>query len=185
MSRQSRITGMPRLMAVALAALALSGCTSPIAQVLTGGSDPSGTQPGQAEIPPGATEVSADVVEEMFLSGIPDRRRVIIRDAGEWAALWDELQGNVHPQPDVPAVDFGSDMLLVATMGQRNTGGYAISFANVYDNDGELFATVTEFSPAATCLTTQALSAPAVVIVVPRDDRPVSFMETTDTFECG
>lgn len=109
----------------------------------------------------------------------------VIRTSDEWAGAWAELAAKHDPVPPPPAVDFAREMLLVATMGERTTGGFAISVERAVLQGGTLHAYVLESSPGATCATTQALTCPADVVRVARRDGPVAFVVRTATYECG
>jgi hypothetical protein len=109
----------------------------------------------------------------------------VVRTAEEWASTWAELAANHSPIPAPPTVDFAAEMLLVATMGQRLTGGYFIDVERAAAKDGTLHAYVLETSPGPTCATTQALTCPAAVVRVARRDGPVAFATRTTVHECG
>jgi hypothetical protein len=116
--------------------------------------------------------------------GITERRRAVIRTEDEWRAAWALITSHVSPRPPLPAVDFGRDIILLAAMGTRPTGGYAIDIAPVYQQDGELYAVVQETSPGSACPTTQALTHPLRVVLVARTDAPVHFVEHTAVRDC-
>ncbi len=131
-------------------------------------------------------EVSYDEVEEAksFLSGITDRRRLVIEDPEAWSQFWAELQSMVVPKPDPPAVDFSTHVVVAATMGQRATGGYSIRIDRVSRLGATTEVVVVETAPGVACLTTQALTAPATAITVARPVGDVEFVERAETDEC-
>lgn len=131
----------------------------------------------------GASQVSDSVIVALN-SGIPDRRRLVIRSEAEWHALWREATASVSPAPDVPRFDFATEMLLVATMGARPTGGYAIMIDSVYAQRGVLHAVVRETVPDRACLVTLAMTTPVVAVRVPRSAAPVEFSNRTGTHIC-
>ncbi len=117
-------------------------------------------------------------------SGIKDARRLVIRDAAGWAALWDAVVGARTPRPQPPAVDFNREMVIVAAMGQRGTGGYAISIDEVRREDDGLAVVVRETSPGSGCFLTQAFTAPVTAVRLPASDAPVRFIERKETQDC-
>jgi hypothetical protein len=50
-------------------------------------------------------------------SGIHAFRRQVIRDSATWQAAWSEIFSDTSPQPALPAVDFSTDMVLLAAEG--------------------------------------------------------------------
>ena len=171
-----------RLAAVStLAALVVISCSS------LSSADPSETPPPPAGVPQAASVVLFEPIEgaRSVFSLIPDRRRLVIRDNAEWRSFWSKLYGNVVPLPELPAVDFGRQMVIAATMGQRPSGGYAIDIADIFEEGGTLFPVVLETSPGPLCVTTQVITAPAVAVLVGRTASSVSFVEQTGTIDCG
>lgn len=132
------------------------------------------------------TPVIAEPLFTDSYSGIDDARRLVIRDAGTWQAVWAEVVGQRTPVPEPPSVDFARDMVILAAMGRRGTGGYAIAIDEVSAEGGagELRVVVRETAPGPGCMTTQALSAPVTAVRVPQTDDAVTFIERTETFAC-
>lgn len=142
------------------------------------------TEPDQlrAEYEP----VSFEPVEEVnsLVSGIEDRRRLVIDEGEEWTEFWAELNAILTPTPDAPAIDFDSRVVITATMGLQPTGGYAIRVEEVSRMGDELRVVVVETSPGVGCITTQAFTAPATAITVARPVGDVEFVEQTETEDC-
>jgi hypothetical protein len=114
-------------------------------------------------------------------TGIGEARRLVIRDANAWAAFWSELGAG-----DRPEVDFTQNVVVVAAAGQRRGGGYEIVVDRVSQNDGQLTIEVVETSPSPNCLTTEALTQPVDVVVVPMAaPRGWSFMERKEIRACN
>lgn len=131
-------------------------------------------------------EVSYDEVEEATssLSGITDRRRLVIEDSETWSQFWAELQSMVVPKPDPPTVDFSTHVVVAATMGQRLTGGYSIRIDDISRAEERTRVVVVETAPGPTCLTTQAFTAPATAVTVSRPTGTIEFVERTETDSC-
>ncbi len=162
------------------ATLTFAVCSSPNAQ------EPRETALDTEVIPPGATSVPFDRIEGAStpVSGIRDRRRLVIRESEDWSAFWHELHETLVPTPQPPALDFSGRMVIAATLGLRPTGGHTITITEIFQSDENLFVIVLETSPGSGCLTTQALGAPALAVSVPRIDGEVTFVEQTETVDC-
>jgi hypothetical protein len=117
-------------------------------------------------------------------SGFGARRRLVVRDAATWDSVWTRFVGSVRPVPATPAVDFTTQMVLVATMGTKNSGGYSISIDAVNQNEQGTIAVVRETSPGTRCAVTGALTSPAVAVFVPLNPGPVSFREKAEIRSC-
>lgn len=166
-----------RLALCALIGLTAGGCES------QEGTNPAEPPQVQAE----TQAVSFDEVEgaTSYLSGIVDRRRLVIEDSGAWSDFWAELQANLAPRPKLPAVDFDARAVVAATMGQRSTGGYAIRIEDITREGGRTRVVVVETSPGAACLTSQAFTAPATAVTVSLPIGEVEFIERTEKNDCS
>lgn len=170
------------ILVVALVSIAAVGCSS------TADDSGAGLGPEYAsEIPAGATQLAFDPLEEVStpISAIVDRRRLVIRDEAAWEAFWDDFAAQVQPQPEAPAVDFSTHMVIAATMGQRSSGGYTISVDEVAEKEGVLYAAVQEVTPGVMCITTDVITAPAVAVLVPRHSGTVAFVDTELELPCA
>ena len=148
----------------------------------TSGTDPPEPSNAQAD----EQQVSFEEVEgaTSFLSGIADRRRLLIEDREAWFRFWAELQAKVTPVPEPPAVDFSTHVVIGATMGERATGGYSIRIDDISRAGERTRVVVVETAPGPTCATTQALTAPATAVTVSRPAGTVEFVERNETDNC-
>lgn len=143
---------------------------------------------GPAGVPAGAQRLASSAVQEFVhteaYTGVSDRRRVVLRTQEEWQTFWAELYRQRSEPPALPAVNFANEMVLVASAGQKASGGYTIDVRELYTHADELFAIVLETSPGSGCVLTTALTAPVVVMRVPRSDGPVHFIDETAVHDC-
>lgn len=155
---------------VLAAALGASGCGDPAA-------------PGT---PPDAVLLTAqDVVSvQESWSGYTGVVRTVITTPSAWADAWATLYANVSPVPPRPEIDFDSDVVVLAAMGMRATGGYSVTIEEVRAHEGVLHVSVLERSPGPRCVTTQALTAPVHVVQVPREGTTAVFSVRTGTRTC-
>lgn len=117
-------------------------------------------------------------------SALEDSARIVVRTSAEWTTLWNRIVANHAPKPPVPAIDFEKEMLLVAAMGTRPTGGHAIEIEAVDRDGSSITASVRTRSPGKNCMTTQALTAPVAIVRIPRSDLPVRFVEEHIVTSC-
>lgn len=121
-------------------------------------------------------------------SGMKSKQRLIIRDAATWASTWKEMTSIFGDRarssaPVVPAVDFTKNVLIVAAMGTRESGGYWIDIDEVRIAAGEVLVSVSEYSPNG-CAVTEAVTAPVAIAVVPRFVGRAMFVERTVQHKC-
>ena len=118
-------------------------------------------------------------------SGYSDSARLVIKTPEEGARVWTRIVSNHGPTPAVPEIDFSKEMLLVAAMGTRNTGGYTIEIEAVDRDSASITASVRKRSPGKSCGTTAALTAPVAIVRIPRSDKPVRFVEEDIATDCS
>lgn len=162
------------VLSIASCVLAMSGCVS------SGGED--GSQPE----PPMSVQQLDSALASYYRhsSGYPDSARLVIKTADEWARVWNRIVSNHGPKPPVPEIDFAKEMVLVAAMGTRATGGFSIEIEAVDRDSSSITASVRKRSPGNTCGTTAALTAPVAIVRIPRSDKPVRFVEENIATSC-
>jgi hypothetical protein len=100
-------------------------------------------------------------------SGLQEPSQVVITNQAGWEALWQRHEVKVSPKTSPPEVDFSKEAVVVAALGQKKSGGYAIEIAEVRQTPEGAEAIVKTRSPKAGTLTIQALTAPTHIVAVP------------------
>jgi hypothetical protein len=112
---------------------------------------------------------------QALYSGLHSETFRAVRSEKEWSALWQLLAQS--PRSDAghdtgpPQVDFTKFTVLVAALGTRSTGGYAVSIQYAYDDGAVIHASVLEIRPGPNCTVTTAFTYPIVIVLLPRRDR--------------
>jgi hypothetical protein len=100
-------------------------------------------------------------------------RREVVRDPARWDQVWAEVQPS---RTAPPPVDFAGQVALVACLGERRTGGYAIEIVAVEVGETELVVTVRETAPLPGAMTSQALTQPYHAVRVAKTTLPVRWV---------
>jgi len=191
--RRDRIAVLAETLAIVLTALSLAGCEG------TPGTDPgvpggglprseAWALPSDGGLPPGAVELPPGEVDTLFLSSSSGARaegRLVVDSEQAWEEAWSRLRGGVVPSEAPPRVDFSTHRVLVLSMGARPTGGYTIEVASLGRDGDVLYVPVLELSPGPGCVTTQAVTHPALAIGVPLGAGTVEFLEAVGVRDCG
>lgn len=93
--------------------------------------------------------------------------------------IWRNLDGRMPP-----AIDFQEYAVIAVFMGERRTGGYSIIVEQAAREDGQLVIDVVMRTPGADCFTTQALTQPYHLVVIPAFKGPVEFRTRTMSISC-
>ncbi|HYW30322.1 MAG TPA: protease complex subunit PrcB family protein [Gemmatimonas sp.] len=112
-----------------------------------------------------------------YSSSITESRRVVIRDDAAWRTAWAEMWARTGPSvPPLPAIDFSRDMIILAALGQRNSGGYSITIDSASRATSGAIVWVSKPTPGK-CGTLAALTQPVDLARVPKVDGNVDFRE--------
>ena len=113
-------------------------------------------------------------------SGLRDRLRTVIHNREAWVEMWKRIY-NANP-PDqamalLPEVDFSREMLIVAALGERPTGGYGIIIDSACEQEKELEVVVRSISRTRCGGVTQSLTQPLDIVRLPKSELRVVFRE--------
>lgn len=118
-------------------------------------------------------------------SGLADSARIVVRDTETWRATWSAIWRTHSPEPALPNVDFSREMLVVAALGTRSSGGYSILVDSAYQHNDHVEVVVRKISPGSRCFVTGALTQPVDVARLPRSPLPVRFREESLVHNCN
>lgn len=102
-----------------------------------------------------------------------DSVRIVVRDINMWATVWARATSTQRSAPPLPAVDFGSEMVLVVGAGKMSPGDQIrVDSAGV--RRGYFVAVVRIITD---CRPMPAEAFPLEIVRVPRSDRTATFVE--------
>ena len=163
------------LLAAAAAAVASPGCRKPepVAPENTAIVDANALPSGPIVV----TRLRPGPDSFTYSSGITVPRRELIRDEAAWRAAWAEIWARTGPTlPPLPVIDFTRDMIVLAALGQRNSGGYGITVDSTTRATSGIVVWITKLTPG-NCGTLAALTQPVDVVSMPRVTGTVEFRE--------
>jgi hypothetical protein len=110
-------------------------------------------------------------------SAIYEPELKVIKDAAEWADFWKKHSARKAEPDPAPKVDFEKEMVIAATLGRRNTGGYKIEIERVREEDKKLKVLIRKSSPPKGAMTIQSLTAPFHFVAAPRSELKPELVE--------
>jgi hypothetical protein len=116
-------------------------------------------------------------------SGYTESAELVLRDKAAFAAAWNTVHNGIPGNP-APTVDFGQKMVVLVALGQRNTGGFSVSFDSMTVEAGTPRVRYTVTSPGASCMTAQVLTSPVDIVVVRRVEAQAQFIARPVVKEC-
>ncbi|HEY8258650.1 MAG TPA: protease complex subunit PrcB family protein [Gemmatimonadales bacterium] len=112
-------------------------------------------------------------------------QRTVVTEAADWSSAWDAINAGVSPAPPRPAVDLTKQAVIIAALGERPTGGFAIRIDSVRAVEGGRAVYVTTTRPGPSCITTQAMTQPVHLVSVPATAGATRFVEAETIKDCG
>lgn len=168
------------LSAAALVALLGAGCAGPT-EIATLRSE-TGT-PEENALP--VVRLRAEPYSFAYYSGLTDSVRLTIRDVGEWQQVWTALGRGSSPESPLPEIDFTREMVTVAALGTRYSGGFSIYVDSAYLRSDHVEVVIRKVSPGRQCGVTGALTQPVDIARLPASTLPVRFRERSTVHDCG
>jgi protease stability complex PrcB-like protein len=127
---------------------------------------------------------SGAVILHAAYSGFGEPDRFVVRDSAQWAGVWATAFARQTPVPPLPSVDFATEMVVVAALGARPSGGYDIAIEGVAPEVGGAAVRVVTTAPGDNCYTTAAITEPVVMLRVGAVAGRIRFHERAETRFC-
>ena len=127
---------------------------------------------------------SGELLLHLGYSGFGEPARLVVGDSAEWAARWATAFARQTSIPALPTVNFARDMVLVAALGARPSGGYDIAIEGVAPEEAGAVVLVTSTVPSDECGYTAAITTPVVMLRVGAVADGIRFLEEAETRSC-
>lgn len=118
-------------------------------------------------------------------SNIREQRRMIITDGETWARLWAEMLPSASGPATPPFVDFRTENVVVAAMGERRGAGFAIQIVDVERANTALRIDVTSTLPTASCSGSDVITTPLDAVRIPKSAGIIQFIERSIVLTCS
>lgn len=107
-------------------------------------------------------------------SNIADQQVRVITNQDDLIKIYRAINSTRKPGHEIPNIDWNKNTVIAAFTGTRNTGGYAIEVFQVINEQGSLYFKFNETAPDATTLTSQVITTPFKIILVPHHDKKIT-----------
>lgn len=104
----------------------------------------------------------------------------VITDRQAFADLYNRAHSLKTPKPDLPEIDFENQLVLVAFMGLKSTGGYGIVFNDSVSESGDTLKVTVQFQePPQGAILPQVITSPYVMATVDRGQfKQIQFIDS-------
>jgi hypothetical protein len=141
-------------------------------------------QPGPREAIP-VTRLRETAAAFTDYSGFADPLYTVVRDSLAWQQAWHTLNKPFIPPPPLPAIDFQRQVVVVAALGARPSGGYDILIENATEDSTGVEIGVRVTRPGTGCITPAVVTQPVDVATIPVTRRTIHFREHSIAVTCG
>lgn len=117
-------------------------------------------------------------------STFPNAQRLDIRTQHEWSVQWKRMAGKSRSRHSIPSIDFRREMVLIATMGARPSGGYRVVIEKVIDRPQDIQAVVRHLSPGPKCGAIGAITHPMDMVRIRASHKPVHWVVLEQLTDC-
>jgi len=121
--------------------------------------------------------VSFSTIEKGMASGFMAPQEMFVSSVKDWVDTWTTREGSVAPKRTHPAVDFDRDVVLVAALGMKPTGGYSIEITRVIKTKTDIQVFVKRTAPAEGSKPSGGPSSPFVLARMKKPTLPVTFRD--------
>jgi hypothetical protein len=129
---------------------------------------------GRRSLPDGPVEYS--VILSGPYSKVDSFQVKLVTDQNEWERTWKLATGKEEPLPNIPTVDFGSQNVIAAFMGERRSSGYRIEISSIVKKGRTLEVVVKKYeTPGMLTVITD----PFTLVRVPRGNYRLEVIEET------
>jgi hypothetical protein len=140
-----------------------------------------GTAPVRAQ----AFDRKEDHLYHTQASGAKESIRAVIRDSASLEAMWERINLKAFTTR-VLRPNLRDSMLLVAALGPEGAYGPSIRLDSIHTSATENVVSVLIFRPDRKCSLPSGMSSPIDIVILPRNELPVRFVEQTLLAErCG
>ena len=123
-----------------------------------------------------AEEVPFREIAKGAMSGFMEPAFLVITNQAQWKDIWAKHSARRNPPPQLPAVDFDKESIVLVALGRKTSGGYSISVQRITPKKEGLVIEVTSREPAPGALTLQSLTAPFQIVAFESTGQKTRFL---------
>lgn len=118
-------------------------------------------------------------------SGMETALELLINDTETFELAWQQIHARRRPRPELPAIDFETNSVIIVAAGQQSSGGIEIRIERVYVEDLVVIIDVTTNKPGLDCVVSTGLTQPVDIAVVPKIEGPHGFRTSSHIRDCN
>lgn len=120
-----------------------------------------------------------ETVDKGDYCAIDNFSHYIAKNPKDMELMWKEMHSRRSPQPELPTVNFGEEMIIGLYAGEKPHGGYGLEITRLVETEDALEVHVVEKTPEPGMVYTQALIHPYHLVKTTKIDKEVRFIRQT------
>lgn len=129
----------------------------------------------------GGTEIEV-LIQGQNAGAVTERKNFRLKNKEQLEQLWRSMY--TSDGPALPAVDFSTHEVLAVFDGSHSSGGYGVEVVSVQDSNTARQVVIRRIVPDENCITTDAITNPFILVVLPKSNLPIVRTEETKTVLC-
>lgn len=124
-------------------------------------------------------------IEQGSSTGIRTRINYVIGDSETWETLWTDMNNDSTSVPDLPYVNFTSEVVFAVFLGEFGTGGFVAEITRIEATISGLVIHIRETHPGPGCIVTMAITHPYHIVKASiASMQPVEFVYNLVVHNC-
>ncbi|HLY74832.1 MAG TPA: protease complex subunit PrcB family protein [Planctomycetota bacterium] len=117
------------------------------------------------------------VIDKGTSSGFMVPQQMFVSSQKDWAETWTTRQGSAGTKKSHPEIDFNRDVVIVAALGAKSTGGYTIEITRIVRTKDDIQVFLRRTAPPEGGRVVGGATSPFVMARMEKPDRPVTFRD--------
>ncbi len=149
--------------------------------------EPTSSPPGIPTPPVNGSPMAFETIDAGDQSGVALEQPQVfkIETQAGWDDFWSRHQGNLIPPPDLPQVDFSSEMVIAVVDRAEPSGGFRFEITDIEDVEGRLVVRVSKAIPGPDCIVTAVITQPFHIVRMAKSDLEPELLISEETYGCG
>jgi PrcB C-terminal len=109
--------------------------------------------------------------------GYTDSKFMVIEDNKSLTEVFNLLNKSRLPELEIPAINFKEELVIALFLGEKNSGGYAITVEQVLDKNNKVYIVYNVESPKTGDMVASVMTQPFSIIKIPKTAKEIVFEE--------
>ena len=107
--------------------------------------------------------------------GYTSSKFMVIETEKSLAEVFNLLNKSRSPELEIPVINFENESVIALFLGEKNSGGYAITIEQVLDKSNKVYVVYKVVSPGVGDMVTSAMTQPFSIIKIPKTNKEIVF----------